>query len=986
MCGYVISINMIGGIKMKIIKKAASLAVSAAMLMQFTALAPIPAVSAAATETVIDGLTYVYVPDSPSKNECTIQLIYDDANKEVTKHDTIAIPEKIGNYTVTALGVDDKFIVKSTNKDSVHVETIKLPNTIKEIHQNAMIDDAVPLLKTLYVNIDNLDSVDQFAFGYLSAISEIYVYDKIDKAYYPTSEDLDKFRELVSIEGIQFQEMEDMLDCFMISKEEYTKNPKINGKLEFINAVSSTTYERKIGYMYAEEAVKKYDLKASNLSTVQKWDKISNIIKSNKRYSFLYPYTEDLKKASKCEILASTAMSVIGFHSGVCGGIAHSFEIMCRATFGNDIVDKDKDVLCVSVPGHALNAVRPEHRNDNSGYYLIDNTDNIFMQGYGKAVGEYAEIMDGYILGLNATDRDTIESNHDIKIEKAPNMFYEGVSYLYLRDETKGALHIELRDTNDKKNKFIDVDSYPVTSPTFYLEQLPHTKCGEGQPSGAPMNFFIEPNIYYELCISNSKGEAVFKADGENKFKLGNVEYVCTVKTIDYNTETPYGTFAPHTAYKNYFEVVIKQLTEDSKPDGYTTTTTVHKSTTTTTTTTTTTKATTTTTAKPTTTTTKKPTTTTTVKPTTTTTKKPSTTTTAKPTTTTAQKPTTTTTAKPTTTTIKPVTTTTAKKETPNLILPTGKEIEFTGTLQELINAGKASGGTLQYKIGEDGTWSEKIPTASEVGDYTVYYRVVGNEKYYGADTNADIAGRKNYAFPYCYDCQRDPAHPSKGDTCRAYQLKEPLIGDRVFDTKVKSDWTLEYVCAYKDFKEKSTYLEGLVERTREADSLSSSDDISIYELKDSGKHNSYGVVIAVSEGESELLYFGDTIRYGGGYILSKDALTENQTFKIDKDLKEINVETVKLSGKVNSKIFKNADVVYGDANCDGSVNMADAVLIMQSIANPSKYGVSGTDKAHITAQGQKNGDVSGNGDGITNKDALAIQKYKLALISKLPE
>lgn len=68
----------------------------------------------------------------------------------------------------------------------------------------------------------------------------------------------------------------------------------------------------------------------------------------------------------------------------------------------------------------------------------------------------------------------------------------------------------------------------------------------------------------------------------------------------------------------------------------------------------------------------------------------------------------------------------------------------------------------------------------------------------------------------------------------------------------------------------------------------------------------------------------------------------------------------------------------YGDANNDGVVNMADAVTIMQAVANPNNYSLS--------AQGRANADVSGNGDGITNKDALAIQKYKLGIISRLPE
>ena len=68
-------------------------------------------------------------------------------------------------------------------------------------------------------------------------------------------------------------------------------------------------------------------------------------------------------------------------------------------------------------------------------------------------------------------------------------------------------------------------------------------------------------------------------------------------------------------------------------------------------------------------------------------------------------------------------------------------------------------------------------------------------------------------------------------------------------------------------------------------------------------------------------------------------------------------------------------DVTRGDANCDTQVNMADAVLIMQTIANPDQY--------KLTEQGEKNADVDGTA-GITNKDALAIQKYKLGLTKEL--
>ena len=83
------------------------------------------------------------------------------------------------------------------------------------------------------------------------------------------------------------------------------------------------------------------------------------------------------------------------------------------------------------------------------------------------------------------------------------------------------------------------------------------------------------------------------------------------------------------------------------------------------------------------------------------------------------------------------------------------------------------------------------------------------------------------------------------------------------------------------------------------------------------------------------------------------------------------------------SPVFKtnNVDVlnaVEGDSNCDEQTDMADAVLIMQALANPNKYGLDGTAEHHLTKQGNFNADMGG--DGLTVGDAQAIQKKLLDL------
>ena len=69
---------------------------------------------------------------------------------------------------------------------------------------------------------------------------------------------------------------------------------------------------------------------------------------------------------------------------------------------------------------------------------------------------------------------------------------------------------------------------------------------------------------------------------------------------------------------------------------------------------------------------------------------------------------------------------------------------------------------------------------------------------------------------------------------------------------------------------------------------------------------------------------------------------------------------------------------LLGDANCDNKVTVADAVAILQSIANKDRYA--------LTEQGNANADCYDPGSGVTAKDAYTIQKLDAKVISSLPE
>lgn len=76
------------------------------------------------------------------------------------------------------------------------------------------------------------------------------------------------------------------------------------------------------------------------------------------------------------------------------------------------------------------------------------------------------------------------------------------------------------------------------------------------------------------------------------------------------------------------------------------------------------------------------------------------------------------------------------------------------------------------------------------------------------------------------------------------------------------------------------------------------------------------------------------------------------------------------------------SDILYGDANCDDKIDLSDAVMILQALANKDKYGLEGTDPTHITEQGMANADCNLSRDGVTTADALAVQKSIIGLIT----
>lgn len=66
----------------------------------------------------------------------------------------------------------------------------------------------------------------------------------------------------------------------------------------------------------------------------------------------------------------------------------------------------------------------------------------------------------------------------------------------------------------------------------------------------------------------------------------------------------------------------------------------------------------------------------------------------------------------------------------PTVTAPTANTLTYNGTAQALIIAGSTNGGTMKYRLCNSGAYSAALPTATSAGDYTVWYKVEGDDTY----------------------------------------------------------------------------------------------------------------------------------------------------------------------------------------------------------------------------------------------------------------
>lgn len=84
-------------------------------------------------------------------------------------------------------------------------------------------------------------------------------------------------------------------------------------------------------------------------------------------------------------------------------------------------------------------------------------------------------------------------------------------------------------------------------------------------------------------------------------------------------------------------------------------------------------------------------------------------------------------------------------------IAPTAKTLYYTGSAQTVANAGSGSG-SMYYRLGTSGSYSTTIPTATNAGDYTLYYYAAASTNYKQSSTSSITIHMASSTYSYVSD------------------------------------------------------------------------------------------------------------------------------------------------------------------------------------------------------------------------------------------
>ena len=140
---------------------------------------------------------------------------------------------------------------------------------------------------------------------------------------------------------------------------------------------------------------------------------------------------------------------------------------------------------------------------------------------------------------------------------------------------------------------------------------------------------------------------------------------------------------------------------------------------------------------------------------------------------------------------------------------PTAKTgLKYDGTAQELVDAGTATNGTMQYSL-DNSTWGDAIPKGKNAGDYTVYYKAKGDSSHSdytpSSNTVSVTIGQKGI------NASTVTIDPIPNQTYTGNAIEPPLVvKDGGTELKKGTDYTVSYHYNHTDAGSSALQVDGM--------------------------------------------------------------------------------------------------------------------------------------------------------------------------------
>ena len=286
-------------------------------------------------------------------------------------------------------------------------------------------------------------------------------------------------------------------------------------------------------------------------------------------------------------------------------------------------------------------------------------------------------------------------------------------------------------------------------------------------------------------------------------------------------------------------------------------------------------------------------------------------------------------------------------------IQPKGKTLEYTGVEQELIEAGTTKTGTIEYSI--DGrTFTTNIPKGLNAGEYTIYYRIVGDDNHSDSEVSTIVSTISKIASTI----DINPKAKTLSYTGAEQVLIEPgtsntgtiqySIDGKTFTTNIPKGLNAgNYTVYYKvigDNNHNNTEISSIV--------------VTIAKIKSGFTQEPELKVVVFNGEEQEIIKAGST--NDGQILYSLDGVNFSEKLPTATNVGKYKVyyrivgDKNHLDSEIKSIESTITDLI-GDVNGDGKINARDAKLVLQYFNGKTEFTEEQKAKADVNGDGKIN-------------------------------